>query len=95
MKEYYKFFLGDDNYIRGFYIASKNDHEFYGDINAYPDIIEGWYKLQDGQITLDEDKKAEIIAEREAEAKKPTWQETIESQVYYTALLTDTIIDTE
>ena len=95
MNEYYKFYLHDDNFIYGFHIADATNHDFYGDINTYPDIAEGWYKLQDGQIVLDENKKAEIIAEREAETMKPTWEETIESQVYYTALMTDTWVEEE
>lgn len=47
------------------------------------------------QFVVDEDKKAEIIAEREAEAKKPTAQDQLEAQVAWTALLTDTMLPDE
>lgn len=54
------------------------------------------YQYVDGCLILDKTKKAELIDEekkREEEAKKPTHLETIEAQVIYTALMTDTILE--
>lgn len=93
MKDYYKFIVDEDNYIRGFVLTNEDDYEFYGDINNYPDVVEGWYKLKTGKLVVDQTRKDQIIAEREAEAKKPTWQETIEAQVMWTALMTDTVVE--
>lgn len=54
------------------------------------------YRYVNGSLVLDKTKKAELIDEekkREEEAKKPTKLETIEAQVIYTALMSDTILE--
>ena len=71
------------------------EYDYRGQMADFPEVCEGWTKFVNGNFVEDLDKKAEIIAEREKESKKPTWQETIESQVYYTALMTDTLVEEE
>ena len=74
--------------------------EFWADINATllqrseakTEIEEINEKFQ---FVVDEDKKAEIIAEREAEARKPSAQDQLEAQVLWTALITDTLLPEE
>lgn len=54
------------------------------------------YRYVDESLVLDKTKKAELIDEekkREEESKKPTMLETIEAQMIYTALMTDTILE--
>ena len=50
------------------------------------------YKLVDSVLVFDEEKLAKLITEEEEEAKLPTWQEEIEAQVLYTALITDSLV---
>lgn len=96
MEKYYYKINFNDNYVVGAYAVNEgSDYDYYGQIAEYPDIAEGWYKLVNNDFVIDEQKKAEIIAKREEEAKKPTWQETIEAQTFYTAMMTDTLIDSE
>lgn len=50
------------------------------------------YKLVDNVLIFDDEKLAKLVAEEEEEAKLPTWQEEIEAQVLYTALVTDSLV---
>ena len=50
------------------------------------------YKLVDSVLVFDEEKLAKLITEEEEEAKLPTWQEEIEAQVLYTAIITDSLV---
>jgi len=88
----YKFNFNEENYITGFCAVLDDDYDFVGQMALYPEACEGWCKLIDGNIVIDEVKKAEIIAKREEEAKKPTTQDVLEAQVTYTALMTDTLL---
>ena len=83
-----------NGYVSGFYTVT-GEYDYRGQMADFPEVCEGWTKFVNGNFVEDLDKKAEIIAEREKESKKPTWQETIESQVYYTALMTDTLVEEE
>lgn len=56
------------------------------------------YQYLDGVLVLDEAKKTLLFEQekkREEEAKKPTQLETIEAQVLYIAMITDTLIGGE
>lgn len=86
----------DDKYINGFFHTGNPLRDIYELSN---EILESefkncWY-LEDGVFLFDEDKKRQIIFEREEEAKKPTTQDIIEAQVTYTALMTDTLLPEE
>jgi len=74
------------------YSVPEGQHDYYGQMAQFPDVCEGWYRFENGTFVEDLQKKAEILAERE---HTPTWEESIESQVYYTALMTDTLIEEE
>lgn len=94
MEKYYYKINFNGNYVVGAYAVNKgSDYDYYGQIAEYPDIAEGWYKFVNNTFVVDEQKKAEIIAEREREAQKPTWQETMDAQVTYTAMMTDTLLE--
>jgi len=98
---HYKLNFNEEDYVIGFYAVIEGEYDFYGQMSLYPDVCEGWYTFTadgsecGGYFTVDEVKKAEIIAEREAEAKKPTSQDLLEAQVTWTALMTDTLLETE
>ena len=91
----YKITFNDEGYINGFYAVLEDVYDYYGQMADFPDVCEGWTKFINGEFVDDLDKKAEIIAEREAEAKKPTDQDRLEAQIAYTALITDTLLPTE
>ena len=91
----YKLMFNEDDYINGFYAVLDDDYDYYGQMADFPDVCEGWTKFENGEFVEDQVKKAEIIAEREAEALKPTEQDRIEAQTYYTALMTDTLLPDE
>lgn len=99
--EYYKFGFTEDNYITAFQVVDLDTSSSYDYYGVLPDdmvqsIMYGaWYKLVDGNLVVDQERKAEIIAKREEEAKKPTWQDKIEAQITYTAMMTDTLIEEE
>lgn len=90
----YEISLDDENYVtscchtgtdRDIYEFDAERHEF----NAF--------HLVGNEVILDEEREARIIAEKEAaekeRAKIPTWQENIEAQVVYTAMMTDTLLE--
>ena len=97
----YKINNNDDGYVVGYYAVLDDDYDFYGQMSIFPEITEGWYKfIPDqsecgGYFYLDEEKKAEIIAEREAAEKRPTEMDVLEAQMMWTALLTDTMLPEE
>lgn len=92
--------LKDENdYVTGFYTTLDNNYDYIGQMNDFPDATEGWMKFVpgwsqgEGTFVVDQAKKDEIIAEREAEARKPTDMDNLEAQVLWTALMTDTLIE--
>ena len=91
----------EDGYVTGFAATLDDEYDFYGQMALFPEATEGWMKfIRDesetrGTFVVDEDKKAEIIAEREAEAKKPTAMDILEAQMMWTALNTDTMLPEE
>ena len=97
---YYKFTY-DGEFINGFYdVFPEQEYDFYGQMADYPDVIDsisygGWYKFNNNVFVIDNTRKDEMIAKREQELAKPTWQQTVEAQVIYTAMMTDTLIEEE
>ena len=91
---YYKFMKNDDGYIIGFYTVPRGtDHDYFGQMSQYPEATHGWTKFIDGQFVEDEAKKAEILANEKAMTEAPTWEERIDAQVLYTALLTNSLLE--
>ena len=91
MNNHYVFDYDDNQYIIGFYaVADGEEYDYVGQLANYVDITEGWYKYSDNQLIVDEVRKAEIIAERQRES---TWEERMEAQITYTAMMTDTLIE--
>lgn len=91
----YKILTNEEGYVNGFYAVLDDNYDYYGQMADYPEACEGWVKFENGEFIVDEDKKAEIIAEREAEALRPTDQDRLEAQAMYTALMTDTLLPDE
>lgn len=89
----YRIRLDENGYVNGFYAVIEGEYDFRGQMADYPEACEGWTKFENGTFVIDQEKKAEIIAEREAEAAKPTQLDIVEAQVTYTALMTDTLIE--
>ena len=95
-KTKYKLILNANKYIIGFYnIVDGEEYDYEGQMADFPEVCEGWYKFQKGTFVIDEKRKQEVLAQRQAELDKPTWQETIEAQTFYTAMITDTLIDSK
>lgn len=98
---YYKITNNEEGYVSGFYAVLEGDYDFYGQMALFTEATEGWVKfIADqsecgGNFVIDQEKKAEIIAEREAEALKPTEQDRLEAQMLWTALNTDTLLPEE
>ena len=91
---YYKFMVNTDGYIIGFQtVPIGTDYDFFGQMAQHPEATHGWTRFIDGQFVEDEAKKAEILAEEQRKAEEPTWQERIDAQVLYTALLTDSLLE--
>lgn len=90
----YKVEFDNDGYITGFYVPedeSQGDYSFDGSLLELHYLRA--YKIVNNEPWLDEVKKAEIIAEEEAEAQKPTQLDIVEAQATYTALMTDTLLE--
>ena len=91
---YYKFTLNADGYIIGFHtVPMGTDYDFFGQMSQHPEATHGWTKFADGNFIVDEAKKAEILAEEQRLAEQPTWEERIDAQLLYTALLTDSLLE--
>lgn len=91
---YYKFTKNADGYIIGYQsVPMGTDHDYFGQMSQYPEATHGWTKFIDGEFIVDEAKKAEILASEKAIAEAPTWEERIDAQVLYTALLTNSLLE--
>lgn len=55
----------------------------------------GAYILKQGGLEFDQNKYDQIIADEEEEARKPTEAQKLEAQVLYTAVCTDTLLESE
>ena len=90
---YYKLVKNADEYIIGFQtVPMGSDYDFFGQMAQYPEATHGWTRFIDGQFVVDEIKKAEILAEEQKKAEEPTWEERVDAQLLYTALMTDTLV---
>ena len=91
---YYKFMKNADGYIIGFQtVPIGTNYDYFGQMSQYPEATHGWTKFINGEFIIDETKKAEILAEEQRKAEEPTWEERIDAQVLYTALLTDSLLE--
>lgn len=94
MKKLYTLNLDKNNYVLS--IANTTNDNIELDLSTIDLNYLNAYQYLDGELVLDETKKAELVEEekkREEEEKKPTQLETIEAQVLYTALMTDTMLE--
>lgn len=86
--------LDENNYILS--IANTADDNVELDLESMELEYLQAYQYIDDTLTLDENKKAEIIAEEEERKRKeqePTDFEKLEAQITYTAMMTDTILE--
>lgn len=79
-----------DKYIARFVTDINGEYEVDDDFDLHYMTC---YYLKNKEIVLDEEKKAKQIKQEEEEDGKPTWQDSIDSQVFYTAMITDTLIE--
>lgn len=87
-------FFRDGDYITGF-CNVEDDGEFYGQMADYPDVIDsitygGWYKFENGTFVEDAERKTEMMEKYNHQA---TWEEKMEAQITYTALVTDSLLE--
>lgn len=83
-----------DNYVSGFYnVNDGEEYDYEGQMADFPDVCEGWYKFQKGKFVVDEKRKQEILDERQKEEEMPTQIDIIEAQTFYTAMMTDTLLE--
>ena len=82
----------DNNYIKRI-VTNYLEGDWEVDDETFDFEHFSCYYLKNNELVLDEKKKQEQIEEEERQAKLPTWQETIDSQVFYTAMMTDTLIE--
>ena len=91
---YYKFMKNADGYIIGYQsVPIGTNYDYFGQMSQYPEATHGWTKFIDSQFIEDEAKKTEILAEEQKKAEEPTWEERIDAQVLYTALLTNSLLE--
>lgn len=57
----------DEGYIDSCWAVLDDTYNYTGQLADFPDITEGWYKFVNNEFVIDEEKKAEIIAEKEKE----------------------------
>ena len=91
IKHNYKLIINDDGYIESGYV-SDNDFNFTGQLADYPDITEGWCKLVDGIIVIDENKKADIIEERNKEAEIKILKEKLTDTDYIITKMSEDLL---
>lgn len=85
--------LDKDNFILS--VAHTKNDNIQLDLESLELDYLSAYQLLDGQPILNQERKEEIIAEREAQALIPTWEERAEAQFMYTAMMTDTLLPEE
>ncbi len=90
----YKLHFNTEGYIIGFETTDSEDYEYTGQMSQFPDACRGWTKFVDNTLKEDETKKAEILAQEEAEMQKQEKElHRVEAQITYTALMTDTCLE--
>lgn len=89
----YKINLDENNYLTGF-MHMANEEDVY-ELNPSEMNLEylNCYKLVNDEVIFDKEEYQRTLEEQEAEKQKPTQLETIEAQILYTALMTDTILE--
>ena len=89
----YQVFFDENDYIESFQHTGTELDIYEFD----PDTLEleylNAYKIISNEFILDENRKLEIIAEREQEISKPSLIDVIDAQATYTAIVTDTLIE--
>lgn len=89
----YKLYLDEENYLSGFAHTNTEQDTFEMNANLMNIDYLTCYQLVDGSLVWDENKYQTIKAEEQAKALEPTWEERIDAQVLYTALLTDSLLE--
>lgn len=89
----YKLILNADKYIIGFCDVVEGDYDYEGQLPDDADLCNGWYKYVNNKFVLDEKKKSQIIDEKQKEAEKPSRLDVIEAQTFYSAMMTDTLLE--
>lgn len=91
MADLYTLNLDKDSFVLSIAHTDRDSVEL--DLNSIDTKYLNAYQYLAGQLILNEARKAEIIEEEEIRENTPTPQERIESQVFYTAMMTDTLLE--
>lgn len=89
----YKIYKDEENYLTGFEHTGTEQDTFELTPTTMNLSYLNCYIVVDYSVEWDEEKYQRILEEEEKEKKKPTWQDKIESQTFYTAMMTDTLIE--
>lgn len=95
----YEIQLDENNYV-SVIVHNGDERDIYDDEFIFNTFYKDGHRVNcyhfvHGEYILDESKEQEEIAKEQEKAKKPTQLETIEAQVLYTALMTDTMLEEE
>ena len=93
----YRIDLDKENYVKGYVVDENgqyNDEDIIKIFDSFKHRINCYKKVDDNYV-LDSVKEEEIIAKEEEEAKKPTEAQKLEAQILYTAVCTDTLLESE
>lgn len=91
----YKLILDENNYLEGFVHTNSSEDKYELNPQSMQLDYLNCYHLVEDEVVFDEEKYNKVKEEEEKEKQKPTFEEKIEAQVLYTALMTDTMLDEE
>ena len=82
----YKLYFDEEGYLTGYEHTGTEDDVYEIDFNTFNGGYLTCYKLINDELVLDEEKarKQDIT---------PSWEETIDAQLSYTAMMTDTLLE--
>lgn len=91
----YKLYLDTEGYLIGFEHTGTVEDLYIFDPNKIMTNYLNCYKPIGNEIVLDSVKYEKVKQQEREEESKPTQQEKLEAQVLYTALMTDTMLESE
>lgn len=91
----YTLLLDEERYIHGIQHTGTSTDIYELDIAAMNIGYMDCYKVINDEVVFDEIKYQHLKYDEEEAKKKPTFEERIEAQVLYTALMTDTMLEEE
>lgn len=93
---FYKCELNDRGYIASYMSCDDNPQEadiFEAGARFNPELSRGCYTIVNNEVVYDDEEYQRILAKEEEERRKPTEMDRLESQTFYTAMMTDTLLE--